>query len=100
MTDTPFLALTTPLGTRLRRRGEVLLAVGQELLEFLFQSAGDRGRLVGAIGQNEPDEIENVPAAPFIPRHPQLLGLLGGGGSSGHTRSNARNCSMASARLH
>ena len=52
----------------LSRRGKAFLPFGQELLEFLLQMIDDRGRLIGAISQNEPDEIEDIPATPFFRR--------------------------------
>jgi hypothetical protein len=72
---------TTPLG----RRGRALLLFGKEFLEFLLQAVGDRDRLVGAIGQNESDEIEDIPAAPRVRRYLQLLGVGREEGSSGHS---------------
>jgi hypothetical protein len=75
---------TTPLlRARLTRLGGARFLVGQELLKLLPQTVGDRGRLVWAVGQKELDEIENVPAAPLVPRYPQLLGCLGGGAEFG-----------------
>jgi hypothetical protein len=40
-------------------RGTTLLAGGQELLEFLLQTASDLGRLIGAIDQDLPDLIDD-----------------------------------------
>jgi hypothetical protein len=48
--------------------------IGQELLKFLLQPAGHRGRLVGAIGQNLPDLLEDGPADLFVLRHPNSSG--------------------------
>src|SRR5262249_48948213 len=65
--------------TTLSRCGRAFLVVGQELLQFFLQTADDRGRLLGAIGQNEPDIKEDGPAIPFVLGHAEVLGLVGPG---------------------
>jgi hypothetical protein len=44
----------------MNRRGTTLLAGFQEFLEFLLQTAHNLDGLVGAIGQNPPDVIEDM----------------------------------------
>ena len=53
------MASTTRLCPWITRRGTALLAGGQELLEFLLQTADDLGRLGGAIDQDLPDLIDD-----------------------------------------
>src|SRR5262249_13249965 len=71
--------LTNVSATPLSRRGRALVLVGQEFLEFLLQPADDRGRLVGPIGQNLPDIIDDPAAVPFFLGYPTLLGRPGPG---------------------